>query len=95
MNSSCFCKAEEAENSSVQNIYKTRKGRRKRGNDVVMVMKERDEELALFLEMRRREKEKSNLLLPLNSSDEQNNHLGTVPFFFPSSFGFSGSSCAW
>ncbi|KAJ4704454.1 mucin-5AC-like isoform X1 [Melia azedarach] len=42
-----------------------------------MVMKERDEELALFLEMRRREKEKSNLLLPLNSSDEQNNHLGT------------------
>ncbi|TXG58789.1 hypothetical protein EZV62_016618 [Acer yangbiense] len=34
-----------------------------------MVMKERDEELALFLEMRRREKEKNNLLLVHNSID--------------------------
>ncbi|KAL9426027.1 hypothetical protein AB3S75_032905 [Citrus x aurantiifolia] len=41
-----------------------------------MVMKERDEELALFLEMRRREKEKSNLLLPLNS-DNHNAPSGT------------------
>ncbi|KAJ0097890.1 hypothetical protein Patl1_27695 [Pistacia atlantica] len=32
-----------------------------------MVMKERDEELALFLEMRKRKKEKSNLLLLHNS----------------------------
>lgn len=50
-----------------------------KGNDVVMVMKERDEELALFLEMRRREKEKSNLLLPLNS-DNHNAPSGTVLF---------------
>lgn len=41
-----------------------------------MVMKERDEELALFLEMRRREKEKTNLLLPLNS-DNHNAPSGT------------------
>ncbi|KAK8563876.1 hypothetical protein V6N12_036011 [Hibiscus sabdariffa] len=40
-----------------------------------MVMKERDEELALFLEMRRREKEKekSSNLLSLNNSEEQLN----------------------
>ncbi|XP_039019618.1 mucin-5AC-like [Hibiscus syriacus] len=39
-----------------------------------MVMKERDEELALFLEMRRREKEKEkNNLLSLNNSEEQLN----------------------
>ncbi|GMJ03219.1 Basic Proline-rich Protein 1 [Hibiscus trionum] len=40
-----------------------------------MVMKERDEELALFLEMRRREKEKekNNNLLSLNNSEEQLN----------------------
>ncbi|KAJ0089223.1 hypothetical protein Patl1_31664 [Pistacia atlantica] len=38
-----------------------------------MVMKERDEELALFLEMRRREKEKSNLLL-LHNSDNINSN---------------------
>lgn len=44
-----------------------------------MVMKERDEELALFLEMRRREKEKSNLLLPLNSGNH-NAPSGTVLF---------------
>lgn len=50
-----------------------------KGNDVVMVMKERDEELALFLEMRRREKEKTNLLLPLNS-DNHNAPSGTVLF---------------
>ena len=38
-------------------------------------MKERDEELALFLEMRRREKEKekNNNLLSLHDSDEELN----------------------
>lgn len=41
-------------------------------------MKEKDEELALFLEMRRREKEKErNNLLLNNSSDELNTCLGT------------------
>ncbi|KAK8613192.1 hypothetical protein V6N13_100962 [Hibiscus sabdariffa] len=42
-----------------------------------MVMKERDEELALFLEMRRREKEKENNsnLLSLNNSEHQLNLL--------------------
>lgn len=46
-------------------------------------MKEKDEELALFLEMRRREKEKErNNLLLNNSSDELNTCLGsgTLPF---------------
>ncbi|MBA0572316.1 hypothetical protein Golob_002664 [Gossypium lobatum] len=40
-----------------------------------MVMKERDEELALFLEMRRREKEKekSNNLLSVHNSEQQIN----------------------
>ncbi|MBA0726637.1 hypothetical protein Golax_002452 [Gossypium laxum] len=40
-----------------------------------MVMKERDEELALFLEMRRREKEKekSNNLLSVHNSEQQLN----------------------
>ncbi|XP_044493318.1 zonadhesin-like [Mangifera indica] len=39
-----------------------------------MVMKERDEELALFLEMRRREKEKSNLNLLVHSSEDVNSN---------------------
>ncbi|KAE8711666.1 putative Arginyl-tRNA--protein transferase [Hibiscus syriacus] len=40
-----------------------------------MVMKERDEELALFLEMRRREKEREkNSFLSLNNSEEQLSH---------------------
>ncbi|KAJ9180587.1 hypothetical protein P3X46_008807 [Hevea brasiliensis] len=43
-----------------------------------MVMKEKDEELALFLEMRRREKEKErNNLLLNNSSDGHNASFGT------------------
>lgn len=43
-----------------------------------MVMKERDEELALFLEMRRREKEKekNNNLLSLHNSEQLNAPLG-------------------
>ncbi|KAG9137854.1 hypothetical protein Leryth_026712 [Lithospermum erythrorhizon] len=47
-------------------------------------MKEKDEELALFLEMRRREKERQNLLL-INGSDEFDDSLGprmgTSPIF--------------
>ncbi|XP_044472879.1 mucin-5AC-like [Mangifera indica] len=39
-----------------------------------MVMKERDEELALFLEMRRRENEKSNFLLLLPNSEGINSN---------------------
>ncbi|XP_007026736.2 PREDICTED: flocculation protein FLO11 [Theobroma cacao] len=44
-----------------------------------MVMKERDEELALFLEMRRREKEKekNNNLLSLHNSEQLNAPLGS------------------
>jgi len=44
----------------------------------VMVMKERDEELSLFLEMRRREKEneKNNLLLLQNSEELDLTNLG-------------------
>ncbi|XWS67223.1 hypothetical protein CRYUN_Cryun05aG0269400 [Craigia yunnanensis] len=43
-----------------------------------MVMKERDEELALFLEMRRREKEKEkNNLLSLHNTEELNALLGS------------------
>jgi hypothetical protein len=45
-------------------------------------MKERDEELALFLEMRRREKEneKSNLLLLENSDELEFSNLGMFCF---------------
>lgn len=39
-------------------------------------MKEKEEELALFLEMRKREKERNNLLL-LQNSDEFDTHLGS------------------
>jgi hypothetical protein len=48
-----------------------------------MVMKERDEELALFLEMRRREKEneKSNLLLLQNSDELDFSNLGMFCVF--------------
>ncbi|GLT55740.1 hypothetical protein SLA2020_288340 [Shorea laevis] len=42
-----------------------------------MVMKERDEELALFLELRRREKEKNNHLSLLRSSDDLDASLGS------------------
>lgn len=42
------------------------------------VMKEKDEELALFLEMRRREKERSDLLL--HSSEELDAPLGSSMF---------------
>jgi len=44
----------------------------------VMVMKERDEELSLFLEMRRREKEneKNSLLLLQNSEELDLSNLG-------------------
>ncbi|GLT37596.1 hypothetical protein SLA2020_119040 [Shorea laevis] len=42
-----------------------------------MVMKERDEELALFLEMRRREKEKNNQLFLLQNSDVLDASLGS------------------
>lgn len=47
-----------------------------------MVMKERDEELALFLEMRRREKEneKNNLLLLQNSEELDLSNLGMFLF---------------
>lgn len=50
-----------------------------------MVMKERDEELALFLEMRRREKEneKNNLLILQNSDDLGESNLGEL--LWPSS----------
>lgn len=43
-----------------------------------MVMKQRDEELSLFLEMRRREKEneKNNLLLLQNSEELDLSNLG-------------------
>jgi hypothetical protein len=46
-------------------------------------MKERDEELALFLEMRRREKEneKSNLLLLQNSDELDFSNLGIFCVF--------------
>ncbi|KAJ0098165.1 hypothetical protein Patl1_27702 [Pistacia atlantica] len=44
-----------------------------------MVMKERDEELALFLEMRKRKKEKSNLLLLHNSDDINSNSTPLGP----------------
>jgi hypothetical protein len=46
-------------------------------------MKERDEELALFLEMRRREKEneKSNLLLLQNSDELDFSNLGMFCVF--------------
>lgn len=40
-----------------------------------MVMKERDEELTLFLEMRRREKEKNSLLVNNNDLDSS---LGSI-----------------
>lgn len=47
-----------------------------RGRTLGAVIKEKDEELALFLEMRKREKERQNsLLLNNNSSDE----LDTLP----------------
>lgn len=39
------------------------------------MMKEKEEELALFLEMRKREKERNNLLL-LQNTDEFDAHLG-------------------
>ncbi|GLT92687.1 hypothetical protein SLE2022_105130 [Rubroshorea leprosula] len=44
---------------------------------LIMVMKERDEELALFLEMRRREKEKNNQLFLLQNSDDLDTSLGS------------------
>jgi hypothetical protein len=49
----------------------------------LMVMKERDEELALFLEMRRREKEneKSNLLLLQNTDELEFSNLGMFCVF--------------
>lgn len=43
-------------------------------------MADKDEELSLFLEMRRREKEQDNLLL--NNSDEFETPLGKYVFFF-------------
>ncbi|KAH9702436.1 hypothetical protein KPL70_010771 [Citrus sinensis] len=44
------------------------------------MMKEKDEELSLFLEMRKREKEQGNLLLN-NSEEEFDAPLGTSPIF--------------
>lgn len=44
------------------------------------VMKEKEEELALFLEMKKREKERNDLLL--NSSEEFDAPLGTDFFKF-------------
>lgn len=44
------------------------------------VMKEKEEELALFLEMRKREKERNDLLL--NNSEELDAPLGTDFFRF-------------
>lgn len=44
------------------------------------MMAEKDEELSLFLEMRRREKEQDNLLL--NNSDEFETPLGKIRLMF-------------
>lgn len=48
-----------------------------------MIMKERDEELVLFLEMRRREKEneKNNFLFLQNSEELDLSNLGMFIFF--------------
>ncbi|RWR78784.1 nascent polypeptide-associated complex subunit alpha, muscle-specific form-like protein isoform X1 [Cinnamomum micranthum f. kanehirae] len=51
---------------------------RRQGRNLGSVMKEKDEELALFLEMRKREKERNNLLL-LHSSDDFDPPLGSKP----------------
>lgn len=48
---------------------------RRQGRNLGSVMKEKDEELALFLEMRKREKERNNLLL-LHSSEDFDPPLG-------------------
>ncbi|CAA7406420.1 unnamed protein product [Spirodela intermedia] len=52
-----------------------------RGRTLGAVIKEKDEELALFLEMRKREKERQNSLLLNNNSDE----LDTLPDSKPGS----------
>ncbi|KAF6147065.1 hypothetical protein GIB67_036784 [Kingdonia uniflora] len=53
-----------------------------RSNVVGSVMKEKEEELALFLEMRKREKERDNML-SLQSSEEFDAPLETKPGSFP------------
>nr|DAD26696.1 TPA_asm: hypothetical protein HUJ06_028164 [Nelumbo nucifera] len=51
---------------------------RQQGRNLGSVMKEKEEELALFLEMRKREKERNNLLL-LQNSEEFDAPLGSKP----------------
>lgn len=51
----------------------------RKGRNPGSVMKEKDEELALFLEMRKREKERNSLLL-LHSSDDCDPPLGNALF---------------
>lgn len=57
----------------------------RKGRSLGSAMKEKEEELALFLEMRKREKERSSMLL-LQSPDELETPLGMALLLASSNF---------